>query len=219
MKSPYLPIFAVIILAIPMIQSDAHAQIGTPFKLVSSPLEQFKAGTSVDKIICLQDFTLVIKTENGYPACVKSQTAQRLVELEWGTVSTHQNTLVTQNPSDANNMFAFAFLSKVSQQDKGNIFFSPYSISNAFSMVYEGARSTTADEMQSVFHFIQDDTSRKNYVSQINSEIHSPSQQYRLNVAPAFGLQNDYRVLQSSPAPLKPSYLAHATHLALNHAY
>ena len=148
MKSLYLPVFAVIILVTSMVQGDAHAQIGTPFKLVSSPLEQFKSGTSVDKIVCLQDFTLVIKAENGYPACVKSQTAQRLVELEWGTISTHQNTLVAQNPSDANNMFAFAFLSKVSQQDKGNIFFSPYSISNAFSMIYEGARNTTASEIE-----------------------------------------------------------------------
>lgn len=216
MKSLYLPIFAVIILSTSgIVQGDAHAQIGTPLKLVSSPLKQFKSGTPVDKIICLQDFTLVIKTENGYPACVKSQTVQRLVELEWGTVSTHQNTLVAQNPSDANNMFAFAFLSKVSQQDKGNIFFSPYSISNAFSMVYEGARSTTASEIQSVFHFIQDDTSRKNYVSQINSELNSPSQQYKLSVANALWIQNDYPVLPSYTDTLKQYYTANATNLDL----
>ncbi len=215
MKSLYLPVYIVIILAASIVQGDAHAQISTSFKLVSSPLEQFKSGTSVDKIICLQDFTLVIKTENGYPACVKTQTAQRLVELEWGTVSTHQNTLVAQNPSDANNMFAFAFLSKVSQQDKGNIFFSPYSISNAFSMVYEGARSTTASEMQSVFHFMQDDTSRKNYVSQVNSELSNPSQQYKLNVANALWIQNDYPVLQSYTDTLKQYYAANATNLDL----
>ena len=215
MKSLYLSVFVAIILAVSAVQGDAHAQIGTPIKLVSSPLEQFKSGTPVDKIICLQDFTLVIKTENGYPACVKSQTAQRLVELEWGTISTHQNTLVAQNPSDSNNMFAFALLSKVSQQDKGNIFFSPYSISNAFSMVYEGARSTTASEIQSVFHFIQDDASRKNYVRQINSEINNPSQQYKLNVANALWIQNDYPVLQSYTDTLEQYYTANATNLDL----
>ncbi len=215
MKSLYLSLFATIILAASLVQCDAHAQISTPIKLTSSPLEQFKSGTPADKIICLQDFTLVIKTENGYPACVRSQTAQRLVELEWGTISTHQNTLVAQNPSDANNMFAFAFLSKVSQQDKENIFFSPYSISNAFSMVYEGARSATASEIQSVFHFIQDDTSRRNHVSQINSEINSPSQQYKLNVANALWIQNDYPVLQSYTDILEQYYTANATNLDL----
>ncbi|MHB8601850.1 MAG: serpin family protein [Nitrosotalea sp.] len=216
MKSLYFPAFAIIILVSSgAVQNGALADIGTPFKLVSSPLVQFKSGTTVDKIICLQDFTLVIKTEDGNPACVKSQTAQRLVERGWGTISTHQNTLIAQDPSDANNMFAFAFLSKILQQDKGNLFFSPYSISSAFSMIYEGARSTTANEIESVFHFIQDDTARKNYVSQVNSELNNPSQQYKLDVANALWIQNDYPILQSYTDTLKQYYTANATNLDL----
>jgi serpin B len=216
LKSLYFVLFAVIILITSAtVQNGAYAQVGPPFQLVSSPLVQFKSGTSVDKIICLHDFTLVIKTEDGHPACVKSQTAQKLVERSWGTISTHQNTLVAQNPYDVNNMFAFAFLSKISHQDKGNIFFSPYSISSAFSMVYEGARGTTADEMESVFHFIQDDTARKNYVNQINSELNNPSQQYKLDVANALWVQNDYPILPSYTNTLKQYYTANATNLDL----
>ncbi|MGI0018746.1 MAG: serpin family protein [Nitrosotalea sp.] len=216
MKSLYFPALMIIILATSgAVQNGALADIGTPFKLVSSPLVQFKSGTSIDKIVCPQNFTLVIKTENGHPACVGSQTAQTLVERGWGTISTHQNTLVVQDPSDANNMFAFAFLSKVSQQDNGNLFFSPYSISSAFSMIYEGARSTTADEMESVFHFIQDDTVRKNYASQVNSELNNPSQQYKLDVANALWIQNDYPILQSYTDTLKQYYTANATNLDL----
>jgi serpin B len=38
-------------------------------------------------------------------------------------------------------------------QEKGNLFFSPYSISNALAMAYEGAGGTTAAEMKNVLHF------------------------------------------------------------------
>lgn len=216
MKSLYFTVFAIIILVTSGIaQNGAYAQIGTPIKLTSSPLVQFKSGTSIDKIICLQYFTLVIRTEDGYPACVKSQTAKILAERGWGTISANQNTLVAQNPSDSNNMFGFEFLSKVLGQDNGNVFFSPYSITSAFSMIYEGARGTTSDEMESVFHFLQDNTSRKNYVSRISSELNSPSQQYKLDVANALWIQNDYPVLSSYTDTIKQYYAANVTNLDL----
>ena len=46
-------------------------------------------------------------------------------------------------PVNASNTFAFFLLSNIAQNDTGNIFFSPYSISDAFSMAYEGARGGT----------------------------------------------------------------------------
>lgn len=59
-------------------------------------------------------------------------------------------------PSDAsaaNNAFTFDVFKKIKQEDKGkNIFFSPYSISTAFTMAYAGARGDTAKEMAAVFH-------------------------------------------------------------------
>ncbi|WP_394352660.1 serpin family protein, partial [Candidatus Nitrosotalea sp. FS] len=94
-------------------------------------------------------------------------------------------------------MFGFEFLSKILGQDNGNVFFSPYSITNAFSMIYEGARGTTSDEMESVFHFVQDDISRKNGISRINSELNDPNQQYRLDIANALWIQNDYPVFST----------------------
>ena len=48
--------------------------------------------------------------------------------------------------------FVFAFYSEIAENDeKSNIFFSPLSISTAFSMAYEGAKENTASEMQQVF--------------------------------------------------------------------
>jgi len=53
-----------------------------------------------------------------------------------------------------NNLFAIEFYKKVlSNNDDGNIFFSPYSISSALGMTYMGAREETASEMAEVLHF------------------------------------------------------------------
>lgn len=50
---------------------------------VLSPLKQFKSGISANNVICKKDLRLVIKTSDGTPACVKSQTAQTLIERGW----------------------------------------------------------------------------------------------------------------------------------------
>ncbi len=49
------------------------------------------------------------------------------------------------NVVDANNQFAFDLYSEY--KNDGNVFFSPYSISTALAMTYEGARGKTAEEM------------------------------------------------------------------------
>lgn len=49
-----------------------------------TPLHQFKSGISANDVKCEQGLQLVIKAEDNSPACVKSQTAQKLVERGWG---------------------------------------------------------------------------------------------------------------------------------------
>jgi hypothetical protein len=51
---------------------------------VMSPLHQFKSGIAANDVNCKQGLQLVIKAEDGSPACVKPQTAQKLVEHGWG---------------------------------------------------------------------------------------------------------------------------------------
>ncbi len=53
---------------------------------------------------------------------------------------------------EGNNEFAFDLYSRLSKQ-KGNIIFSPYSISNALAMTYAGAGGETATQMAKVLHF------------------------------------------------------------------
>ena len=52
-----------------------------------------------------------------------------------------------------NNSFCFDLYQQLKKEKKGNIFFSPYSISTALAMTYAGARGTTEKEMAEVLHF------------------------------------------------------------------
>ena len=55
--------------------------------------------------------------------------------------------------SDSNNAFAFDLLPKLVPNNDGNIFFSPYSISSAIGMLYNGAQGDTKEEIAQVFHW------------------------------------------------------------------
>jgi serpin B len=52
-----------------------------------------------------------------------------------------------------NNAFAFDLYHQVASEHDGNLIFSPYSISQAFAMLYAGARGDTEQQMAEVFHF------------------------------------------------------------------
>lgn len=62
------------------------------------------------------------------------------------------------------NEFAFDLYKEIAKTEKGNIFFSPFSISSALAMTYAGARGKTAEEMAKVLHFppelLKDDAKR-----------------------------------------------------------
>jgi len=58
-----------------------------PMQKILSPLQQFKSGTPANNVQCNEGFTLVVKIEDGSPACVTSNIAQALVARGWGTTS------------------------------------------------------------------------------------------------------------------------------------
>jgi hypothetical protein len=49
-----------------------------------APLKQVESGVAPEDVDC-GDMVLIIKSSTGSPACVKSSTADRLVQLGWGT--------------------------------------------------------------------------------------------------------------------------------------
>jgi len=103
-----------------------------------------------------------------------------------------------QQVVDANNEFAFDLYSKLnsdSTQEGKNMFYSPYSISTALAMTYEGAKGKTADEMKSVFHFPDDNILRPNSAA-IYNEINKKDKSYELKTGNALWVQQDYPFLQ-----------------------
>jgi len=54
---------------------------------IDPPLKQFKSGIALKDIVCRHSLQIVVK-KDGLPACLKPQTAQKLVERGWGTIVT-----------------------------------------------------------------------------------------------------------------------------------
>ncbi|EHQ34698.1 serpin family protein [Methanoplanus limicola] len=116
---------------------------------------------------------------------------------------------------DANSIFAFDLYQKlagVSSQDE-NIFFSPYSISSAFALVYEGAKGDTAAEINSVFHFPAEIQDLRDGFLEINSGINAGDPEYELSVANALWAEKTYSFLDDYIKTAKDYYSADTTNL------
>jgi len=96
---------------------------------------------------------------------------------------------------EACNGFAFDLYGRYSV-DEGNILFSPYSISTALSMTYEGARGETAEEMEAVFGFLEDPSERLPSVAGIYNTLNEEGREYALHTVNALWIQQDYHVLE-----------------------
>lgn len=62
--------------------------ISTPSDIIQknsfmTPLSQFKSGILTKDVTCKQELQLIIKAEDGSPACVRLNTAQILIEHGW----------------------------------------------------------------------------------------------------------------------------------------
>ena len=95
--------------------------------------------------------------------------------------------------SEANNKFAVDLYKKYSSEfENKNVFFSPYSISSAFAMVYEGAHGKTADEIRDVFYFPNDTNELRTSFAHIYNLINTPNKNYILRTANALWVQKDF---------------------------
>jgi len=118
-----------------------------------------------------------------------------------------------KNVVDANNQFALDYYSKLKSKDSGNIFFSPFSISSAFVMTYEGAKSETAEEMRSVFYFPEDSNLRRTEYASIFDELNKGDKKYKLSSANALWAQQDYQFSKDYFDNVEKYYSGKATNL------
>ena len=117
---------------------------------------------------------------------------------------------------DANSEFAFDLYSNLnnnSEYDGKNIFFSPYSISTAMSMVYDGAVNETAQEIQDVFHFPENNNDRRPNIARVQNELNMGSGKYQLSTANALWSQEDFSFLDEYLNITSDYYYANNTNL------
>ena len=142
----------------------------------------------------------------------KRESAAKNQSIEHELPAKKDNKAITVNfsdISDSNNQFAFDLYSKLSEEE-GNIFFSPWSITAALAMTYEGARGETANEIARTLHFPEDyGLLRLSYV-ELNSKINSKDSKYNLSTANAFWVQKDFGILDEYVNVLQKYYDASA---------
>ncbi len=74
-----------------------------------TPLQQLRMGVSAKDVVCKEDLQLVIKLEDGSPACVKSDTANILVERGWGKIITSQVIIPTTQPCNGDTLIPYSY--------------------------------------------------------------------------------------------------------------
>ena len=112
----------------------------------------------------------------------------------------------------ASNRFALDVYAEL-KREGGNVFLSPYSISTALAMTYEGAKGQTADEIARVFHFPTDDAVRRSAFAALHNQLNEADAAYELRSANALWAQQDYPFLPAYLHTLQNYYAANAANL------
>jgi serpin B len=137
------------------------------------------------------------------------------------TVPAPQVPVITPSTSDAgmkvveaNNRFALDLYTVMAAENPGdNIFFSPWSISSALAVTYEGAEGTTEDEIRSVFHFPADESTMRTGYKEITDGINSGNSGFTLKNANALWAEETYAFLPSYLDTTDRYYSARVTNL------
>jgi len=116
------------------------------------------------------------------------------------------------NIAQANNEFAFDLYSRLDSQS-GNIFFSPYSLTSALTMTFEGARGPTSDEMRMALYLPSDEVDWRTDLTSFIQRINSPNKDYALSVANALWVQKAYPFKEDYLNLVKNTYFAEARNL------
>jgi serpin B len=114
-----------------------------------------------------------------------------------------------QAVAGGNNKFAEGLYCEL-KKSKGNLFFSPYSISTALAMTYAGARGETKTQMANVMHFDLNQQQFHEGIAQLQGELNEAGKKgaFELNVANALWVQEGYKLLKGYLSLLEEQYKA-----------
>ena len=107
-----------------------------------------------------------------------------------------------------NNNFTFDLFNDVDNND--NVFLSPFSVSTALAMTYEGAENKTRNEMSKVLYFPQNNEKVNKNFSEIikKTQITNNKKHYTFNIANSLWAQQDFEFLHSYFETIKRYYAA-----------
>jgi serine protease inhibitor len=108
---------------------------------------------------------------------------------------------------EGDNAFAVALYSQLREQ-RGNLFFSPESISTALAMAYAGARGDTATQMAKTLHFTLPPERLHPAMGALLSDLNGAHDGYQLSVANALWAQHGYTFLDDFLNLMKDDYEA-----------
>jgi serpin B len=110
---------------------------------------------------------------------------------------------------NGNNEFVFDLYRQIISTEDGNLFYSPYSISMAFAMLYAGAGGETKEQMADVFHFDLDDEELNAAFNKLAIELASrgdDEDNFSLNIANAIWGQEGFNILPEFLDTLSENY-------------
>jgi len=119
--------------------------------------------------------------------------------------------------SNTINDFSFEIYNQLSLENDGNIFLSPYSIFVALAMTYEGANGKTAEEMNKVLKFPQNNETFLCSFGRIYNLLNQ-KKEYTLNTANALWTQKDYTFLNEYLHFINNYYMGKATDVDFKNA-
>ncbi|XP_048832360.1 serpin B6-like isoform X7 [Brienomyrus brachyistius] len=108
----------------------------------------------------------------------------------------------------ANTHFSLDLFTKISSSNKGNVIFSPFSLSSALAMVYLGARGDTAAQMAQTHHFHKAEEDVHIGFSQLLSLLNKPGAPYSLSIANRLFGEQSYQFVEKFLTDSKKHYQA-----------
>ena len=193
-----MKVFLFMIILSTVLFSSAFAQ---------SPLEQYHSGVDAKNVSCNVGYQLIVRS-NGMPACVFPESvdalSQRSLVAVILDVVTEAPTNEAETLADANNQFMADFYSLNDKEE--NLFFSPWSILSAFSVLYEGANGQTADEIASALYLPRDDTKRQDSFESLQQDLNPSGTEYELANANALWIKKGFEIKQDYVNTAKKYY-------------
>lgn len=140
-----------------------------------------------------------------------------VVSINWvyksGDFSSHSEPATLFEFVNCSNDFSFEMYEKLAAEEEENVFFSPYSITTALGMAYEGARGQTADEIADVLNFPADNQTRLGMMKAYQEVFNRENTAHELSTANAYWLKNNEQLNEVYRAAIESYYIAHGEKL------